>query len=128
MSSDSVGPQYPGATEDVVEHFLGQAARKCVLLAHMKAAQKGAAIIKRDLNAVAKLRSGCHPKLLASHLVPKSAEYNDHLDLVEGRELTGQKRPAGISLQRGGLVGGRRTLHRRGDPNVVELEPVIESD
>lgn len=87
----------------------------------MKAAQKSPAIIEWHLDAVAKLRTGGHTKLLASHLVSESAEHNDHLDLVKGRQLTGEKRPAGISLQRGGFVGGRRALHRRGDPDAVEL-------
>src|SRR6266511_2127282 len=95
--------QLPRADEDAVEHGLGEAAGRGVLLAD------GAEVAQRGVPGVV-------------------AEGDHHADRVQERQLPLQPRRAVGPLLGERLVVGRRALDRRGDVAVPQLQPVVAGD
>src|SRR6266540_2290769 len=121
--------QLPRADEDAVEHGLGEAAGRGVLLADVVAAEQRAVLGKGSLGAVGETGLGADGAEVAQRGVPGVvAEGDHHADRVQERQLTLQPRRAVGPLLGERLVVGRRALDRRGDVAVPQLQPVVAGD
>ena len=123
-----------GPGEHRIEHVFGQSPGEGVLLAHVVAAQHGAAV-DRHLDAVPERRDARRqrhagrPQGRPQRGPAEAAEHDDHPQpRPQQLHLARQPRPAGVALLRCRLVRRRGAPHRRGDVDVVEAQPVVGRD
>lgn len=78
-----------------------------------------------DDDAVPELGAGSNIEFVADRGQRETSETNDHLDIAQHREFTGQVRRAIFSLAGCWLVVGWRAPNRRRDPRVLQRQAVV---
>jgi hypothetical protein len=107
-----------------VEHRLSKSTGERVLLARViRTQQRDLAAI--DLHAMPELGSRLHVPKAARSLVREPAETHDNGEPLQRRDLTMQKRQAGITLARQRLVVGWCAAHRGRNPRVTKSQSVL---
>jgi len=122
------GPgQFHGTPHHRVEHGLGEATGKGVLLAHVVRAEQLAAVGKRHLQAVSEPGSGPEAQLRSGRRVADPTQNQDHLHPGQGPQLPLEERPTGATLARCRLVGRRGALDGCRDEDVVQDHAVVST-
>ena len=114
-----------GPGEHGVEHRHGQLAGERVLLARVVGAEQRHAARELALGQMAERRAGAEPVVGRDGLPGELAQRHHDHGLLKERQLAGEIRRARLALGRGGLVGRRGAVHRRGDVGTGELEAVV---
>lgn len=122
-----------GATEDGIEHRLGQPARERVLLAGVIRTDQCRAAVDGHLDTVTESRPWTDAELIARGAISDMAQADDDSDAArraggsDGGELAVEEGPASVDLGGCRPIGRWRALHRRRDVRAGERQTVTDS-
>src|SRR6266702_4882263 len=126
--------KFPGADEDVGEHWAVEAAGVRVAQRWVIAAEQAQAVWKRVFRAMAEAvvrpasDDACKQEMGEETVPGDLTQADDDADAGQRVDLGRQMHSAVADLLRRGLVAGRRAANDGGDPGMTQAEAVVAGD